>query len=240
MRPCYLGPVCGRFTLRKPKADLLRARGLQEDDLTPSALAILQPRHNIAPSQDILAVRLRGEREQLDGLRWGLVPRWAKERSIGNRMINARAETVGERPSFRDAFKHRRCLVPVDGYFEWQKVEGGKQPWFFHRPNEELMFFAGLWEEHEEDGDCLRSCTLLTTAANNTVSVLHHRMPVLLDPKGQDHWMDPNTDREELTSLLNSSPEDYLNNRPVSKRVNRPMEGGPELLEAIDLNQKSN
>jgi putative SOS response-associated peptidase YedK len=198
----------------------------------------LEPRYNIAPTQPVAAVRYdidTGERK-LDLLKWGLIPFWAKDAGIGNRMINARSETVAEKPAFRAAFRERRCLVPADGFYEWQKLGTRKQPHHIHLPGGGGFGIAGLWESWESgEGDTVESCTLLTTEANETLKPIHHRMPVILDPSDYDVWLDPKlTDRDTLEHLLRAMPEDALVASPVSTLVNSPGNQGPELIAPID------
>ncbi|MFN2190460.1 MAG: SOS response-associated peptidase, partial [Candidatus Promineifilaceae bacterium] len=170
--------MCGRFTLVAPGEAIAELFDLTD---IPS----LVPRYNIAPTQPVAAVRLSqstGDRE-LTYFHWGLIPRWAKDTKIGSRMINARSETAAEKPSFRSAFKYRRCLVPADGFYEWQKVNGGKQPVRIQMKNGDPFAIAGLWENWiSSDGSEIDSCTLLTTEPNDLLRAVHNRMPVLLHP----------------------------------------------------------
>ena len=177
--------MCGRFAFYSPSeatAALFGASGSVD----------LKPRYNIAPTQDIAAICLGtdGDRE-LKSLRWGLVPFWAKDPKIGNRMINARAETVAEKPSFRTAYRKRRCLVLADGFYEWHKEGSGKTPYFISLVDGSPFAFAGLWEhwQDKETDETLDSATIITTAANEFMTPLHHRMPITLDPARADLWM---------------------------------------------------
>lgn len=158
--------------------------------------------------------------------RWGLVPSWAKDLAIGNRMINARGETVDTKPSFHKAFATRRCLIPVDGYFEWMKTDDGKQPYLIEPVAGGVLAMAGLWEENRkvsDDGSTIRTCTIITTSANRKTSTLHDRMPVLLDREDHDRWLDPGfRDVQELKGLLVPAAEELLDMTPVSHRVNSP------------------
>ena len=197
------------------------------------------PRYNIAPTQRIDAVmQLPGQTPTPTKLRWGLLPPWAKERSIGNRMINARGETVDSKPSFRKAFTHRRCLIPTDGYYEWKKVDDGKQPFLIHRPDNGAMAMAGLWEENnriDPDGETIRTCTIITTGANATTKSIHDRMPVFIHPSDFDRWLDPNFhDAGELKSLLNPAPDDHLAIDAVSRRVNSPKNDDAGCVERLE------
>jgi putative SOS response-associated peptidase YedK len=187
-------------------------------------------RHNIAPGQAIAAVRANTDDGRVCEMRsWGLVPGWAKEPSIGNRMINARAETAAEKPSFRSAFARRRCLIPADGFYEWAAGSTPKQPYLISRRDDGLFAFAGLWEDWEgEDGAVVRSCTILTTAANATLSTIHARMPVILDPADYAVWLSPaERDADARTALLAPCPEPWLRLQTVGLRVNNARRDDP-------------
>jgi putative SOS response-associated peptidase YedK len=169
--------MCGRITLRATPEKIAGLFGVSKLDYSP--------RFNIAPTQEVLTVRSSQQGRELVPLRWGLIPSWAKDKKIGAALINARAETVAEKPAFRSAFKHRRCLIPCDGFFEWSRREGGtKVPHYITLRDGGLFAFAGLWEEWEpaEEGKCVSSCTIITTEANELVRPLHDRMPVILEP----------------------------------------------------------
>jgi putative SOS response-associated peptidase YedK len=191
--------MCGRFTLFEADAILSKEFG------APITFG-LSPRYNIAPSQQILAVRPSTGKEVREGvfLRWGFVPHWAKDPSIGNRMINARAETAAEKPSFRSAFRHRRCLVPMSGFYEWQKRGILKQPYFIALSDERVMAVAGLWERWEGAEDApIESCTLLTTESNDLIAPLHERMPAIVAPENYELWLNPSI--EDPTVIRPSS-----------------------------------
>ncbi len=207
--------MCGRFTLRTPAHRLAEAFGVRE-------LPNLRPRYNIAPSQDVVAIRRAAEGRELALLRWGLIPSWAKERSIGNRMINARAETVAEKPAFRAAFRRRRCLIATDGFYEWRKTDGGaKQPYYIRLADEAPFAFAGLWERWAPpDEDAVESCTLITTAANDLLKPIHDRMPVILAPFDHDAWLDAEAPSAE--ALLRPYPADDMIAYPIGRLVNDP------------------
>ncbi len=185
----------------------------------------LAPRYNIAPSQDAPVVRAAddGGARELAMLRWGLIPPWAKEAAIGNRMINARAETAAEKPSFRAAFKKRRCLVPADGFYEW-KLEGTrKQPYRVFLDGGGTLAFAGLWERWRGGGETIESFAILTTDANPLLAPIHDRMPVILEPAAWPAWLEvEGTPPEALAALLAPAPDDALDAYPVSTRVNSP------------------
>ena len=219
--------MCGRFTLRTPAHRLAEAFGVRE-------LPNLRPRYNIAPSQDVVAIRAAddGTRE-LVLLRWGLIPFWAKEAAIGNRMINARAETVAEKPAFRAAFRRRRCLVAADGFYEWQNTDGGaKQPYFIRLADDAPFAIAGLWERWSApDGAEVESCTLITTDANDLLKPIHHRMPVILAPAAHDAWLDPDEPPPAaLESLLRPYPADEMVAYAIGPLVNDPRTDEPACI----------
>ena len=211
--------MCGRFTLFEADKILSREFGV-------SGIPPLSPRYNIAPSQAVAAVRTAsaGTGRELALLRWGLIPSWSKDPAIGNRLINARAETVREKPSFRNAFRRHRCLIPANGFYEWQRLERGKQPYFVRMRDERLFAFAGLWDRWESpDKGVIESCTILTTVANAVLSTIHDRMPVILPRAEYARWLDPalqNTD--SLAPLLAPFPAEEMLAFPVSPRVNIP------------------
>jgi len=211
--------MCGRFTLFEADKVLSREFGV-------AGILPLSPRYNIAPSQPVAAVRAApaGTGRELALLRWGLIPSWSKEPAIGNRLINARSETVQEKPSFRTAFKRRRCLIPANGFYEWQKRERGKQPYYIRMRDSHPFAFAGLWDRWEggEEG-AVETCTILTTAANAVLAPIHDRMPVILPPGEYARWLDPSLkDPDSLTSLLAPFPTEEMDAFPVSPRVNAP------------------
>jgi putative SOS response-associated peptidase YedK len=173
---------------------------------------------------------------ELQQLRWGLIPSWAKDSSIGSKLINARSETVAEKPSFRSAFKHRRCLVVADGFYEWQKQQGTKQPFYFRLRDEQPFGFAGLWEKWSSPTqEEIISCTILTTTANELLQSIHDRMPVILDPKDYDLWLDPEVQTPQpLQSLLSPYPAAAMTGYPVSKLVNSPKHNSPECIMPVN------
>ena len=223
--------MCGRFTLRAPASVIAEHFALLE--MPPFA-----PRFNIAPSQPVAVVRLAPQepppgQRQLVWIRWGLIPGWAKDPAIGNRMINARAETVAEKPAYRAAMRRRRCLLPADGFFEWQKTGRAKQPYFIRLHDDRPFAFAGLWEAWEgPDHNCVESCTLLTTEPNDLVRPIHNRMPVILDREDYERWLDPAVQNAaELAPLLRSYPSDRMQADPVSTLVNSPTNDEPRCIE---------
>jgi putative SOS response-associated peptidase YedK len=229
--------MCGRYAFFTPIEAVTRLFAVSEVHIRE-----LAPRYNIAPTQEVPIIRVSpfleqdGAHEPLRELalaRWGLVPFWAKDPSIGNRMINARGETVAQKPAFRAAFRKRRCLVPADGFFEWQKTESGKQPWYIHAADGEPLALAGLWElwDPPDGGAPLASCSIITTRANEFMRPLHERMPVILDAGGRDAWLDAATTPSGLQALLVPAAEDALEAWPVSRRVNSPFNEDPSLVE---------
>ncbi len=219
--------MCGRYTLKTPVNAL--AEWFDLDDY-PSSLT---PSYNVAPTQEVAAILEEGEERKLETFRWGLIPSWAKDPSIGNKMINARAETVSEKPSFRSAFKKRRCLIVADGFYEWQKTDGGKQPFHIKLSDSSPFAFAGLWETWDKDGEEIRSCSIITTDANYLMNEIHHRMPVILHPENYGVWLDSGfEEKETLMDLLKPYPSDQMEAYAVSRRVNKPSNNEPSVLES--------
>ncbi|MGD9292205.1 MAG: SOS response-associated peptidase [Gammaproteobacteria bacterium] len=225
--------MCGRFAFYSPAEAVSRL-------FAAETIADLPTRYNIAPTQPAPTVRLDQDSiRRLNLLRWGLVPFWAKDPSIGNRMINARAETVASKPAFRQAFRKRRCLILADGFYEWQKADSGKIPWFINAPSGEPFAMAGLWESWQADGDePLETCTILTTEAGSSLARIHHRMPVVLGSEGVQQWLDPNMDEGQLPLLADEARRVPLEAIRVSRQVNNPENEGPDLLRAAE-NQAS-
>jgi len=228
--------MCGRFTLRTPTGVLVEQFRLES---APD----LSPRYNIAPTQDVAVVRnQRGDSageptRELVMLHWGLVPSWSKDPKQGARMINARGETVAEKPAFRAAFRRRRCLVPADGYYEWKKTGGKqKQPYLIHREDDEPFAFAGLWERWSKDENepPLESCTIITSASAGVTSDLHDRMPVILDEADYDLWLDVEfEDYDRLKELLEPHQVEAIVAEPVSTHVNNVRNEDPQCVEPI-------
>ncbi len=222
--------MCGRYALTTPASVLARVFQLTLDfDVTP--------RYNVAPTQEVIVVRPGGKSRSLATMRWGLIPSWAKDASIGNRMINARAETVAEKPAFRTALKRRRCIIPASGFFEWQKIDAKrKQPFYLERADGEPLALAGLWESWTDpEGNTVESFTIITTESNEQVSKVHDRMPVILEPESFAAWLDPeNQDVTAIQSLLKPAAEGILTMRPVSTLVNKPANDLPEVLRPLD------
>jgi putative SOS response-associated peptidase YedK len=188
--------------------------------------------YNIAPTQTVAVVRLRDGVNRLEDMVWGLIPTWAKERSIGARMINARAETLHEKPSFKRPLVSQRCLVVADGFYEWRKVDGTKVPMFIHLTSRRPFGFAGLYDTWTApDGEAIRSCTIITTAANDLVRPIHDRMPVILPRSAEAEWLaGGGRPVSELLSLLRPYPDQEMAAYPVSRLVNSPQSNGPECI----------
>jgi len=222
--------MCGRFSLIAPGEAVAELFQLPE---TPT----LAPRYNIAPTQPVAAVRTSRDsgRRELTHFHWGLIPRWAKDPTIGSRMINARSETAAEKPSFRSAIKYRRCLVPADGFYEWQKLNGAKQPVRIQTTTGGLFAIAGLWEQWSSpDGSEIESCTLLTTTPNDLLAQVHNRMPVIIAPEDFDLWLDPAAQHAgEIQHLLKPYPADEMTFYPVSTHVNNPRNDDPLCIEPL-------
>ncbi len=222
--------MCGRYTLKTPASEFA---ALFEGIFDGLAVPEFRPRYNIAPTQKAPIVRLNEHRHlEWQPLRWGLVPFWAKDVKSGARMINARSETVAEKPAFRAAFRKRRCLVPADGFFEWQKAGKTKIPYYITMADESPFAMAGLWERWDKEGEPVETFTILTTDANDRVRPLHDRMPVILDREAFETWLDPEySDFERLKYLLKPLPDHRIQTRRVSTWVNNPKHDDPKCIE---------
>lgn len=232
--------MCGRFTLKTPASQLLQQLPLSIDF---DSLGDLPPRYNIAPTQSIFAFAAADRDVTALSMRWGLVPFWADDLAIGNRMINARSETVSEKPSFRRPFANQRCLIPADGYFEWQTSQAdpksSKQPFWIHLPEEKPFVFAGLWDLNTKATDQkVLSCTILTTEAAPEISHLHDRMPVLIPAEAFDIWLH-SKDMKEVETLIRqpqyteSFGPHLWRYRAVSTQINNPRHDAPSNIDAI-------
>ena len=228
--------MCGRFAFYSPREAVLAVFGV-------SLPFDPEPHYNIAPTQIVAAIRAgAGRRPEGAALRWGLVPFWAQDPAIGNRLINARAETLAERPAFREAWRTRRCLILANGFYEWRsekQASGGRQrgrrPHYVTTPDRRPIAFAGLWERWHKGGAPLETCTIITTEASRLVRELHNRMPVILPPHALQLWIDPSQPVEVLERLLQPAPDDLLVFHEVSRAVNSPANEGPELIAAASV-----
>jgi putative SOS response-associated peptidase YedK len=220
--------MCGRFVLTVDPDQVQLAFNLT--DMPPT----WAPRFNIAPSQPI-ALITNEQPQALTFHRWGLIPSWAKDPKIGYKMINARSETAAEKPSYRAAFKRRRCLIPADGFFEWQKRDGGKVPMFIHLTDQTVFAFAGLWEIwYSPEGDELRTATILTTEPNDFMAKIHNRMPVILERKDYEQWLAPDDQRaNDLMPLMKPYDSEKMAAYRVSTFVNSPANDTPEAIEPV-------
>jgi putative SOS response-associated peptidase YedK len=223
--------MCGRYALRTPPKSLGKAFGVEE-------VPDYEARFNIAPTQTIAGVRQTPDGREMKFLKWGLVPSWAKDASMGARLINARSETVTEKPSFREAFKRRRCLIPADGFYEWVRAGGKKQPYFFRLRDEQPFGFAGLWGRWESgDGAIIESCTILTTEANDVLKPVHDRMPVIIHPEDYELWLDDDERRTDLRrDLLQPFPAEEMLGHLVSTLVNSARSQGAALIDQLSAN----
>jgi putative SOS response-associated peptidase YedK len=222
--------MCGRFSQSLEGEAIAQAFQLAE-------IPPWTPRYNIAPTQAvpaIVAFSPAGDRH-FKPLRWGLIPSWSKDPSIGAKLINARAETIAEKPSFRSAFKHRRCLIAADGFYEWRKQQGKKQPFYYRLANGAPFGFAGLWERWESADGVLETCTILTTEANELVAETHDRMPVILHPETYDQWLDPTLQKtESLQSLLRPYEAGAMVAYAVNSGVNSPLNDTPDCITPLE------
>lgn len=260
--------MCGRFVASRPIDDVAQLFEVDDVDV-PDELAA--PRWNIAPQAGVLAVRARRPKPEPDAppgaepalrrgltdFRWGLVPSWAKDLGVGAKAINARAETLVDKPAFRTALAKRRCIVPADAFYEWRRSDGGarggrggREPWCFSSPDGAVLAFAGLYEvwrpsdpEDRDQGpgwhdDWLLTCSIITTRASDVVAPIHNRMPVMLEPADWAAWLDPGGDVADLTGLLRPAPDGALDAHPVSRAVNDARVEGPELVEPVALTEE--
>jgi putative SOS response-associated peptidase YedK len=221
--------MCGRFSLSTGLTTLKEKFQFIFTDET-------KPRYNIAPSQSILTVVQNDNDRVGKQMRWGLIPFWAKDIKIGYKMINARAETIDEKPAYKHPFQKQRCLILADGFYEWKKQGKEKQPYRFQLKNGEPFAFAGLWDRRDKGEETLYSCTIITTKPNNLTKEVHDRMPVILPKDTYDLWLNPNmTETDYLKSLLVPYPEEEMVAYPVSTLVNSPKNDIPSVMEPIQL-----
>ncbi len=217
--------MCGRYALTLPPEAVRNYFRYREQPNFP-------PRYNIAPTQPVPVVRIENGERQFILMRWGFLPGFVKDPKDFPLVINIRTETVREKPSFRNAFNRRRCLMPVDGFYEWHRIGKENRPYLLRRPDRGMMAFAGLWETwHDASGAEIDTTALVNTHANGTISAIHHRSPVILDPKHFDQWLDPVTAPDDAYQLLQPPPDDLLELVPISSLVNKVANDGPELQE---------
>jgi putative SOS response-associated peptidase YedK len=217
--------MCGRYTLTKPVKTIRSHFGQIEFNFDH------KERYNIAPTQECPVVAVQEGNRQLLAMRWGLIPPWATDQSMAAKMINARAETIQEKPSFKQSFKTKRCLVPADGFIEWKKTLSGKQPHYFTRRDKELFAFAGIWSEWKKDGGFLWTFSIITTDCNALVQPIHHRMPVLLAPDDYETWLDATSDAKTLQSLLAPFPANLMETIAISPEINSAKNDRAECLQ---------
>ena len=228
--------MCGRFTLKSRPADVAELFTVLQTTLSFDPPAEINPNYNVAPTQDILAARqVSTNRLEFATLRWGLVPFWAKDLKIGSRMLNARSETAATKPSFRAAFKKRRCLVVADGFYEWQKLpDKSKQPFYITMAAEQPFCFAGLWESWGKGDQEVQTCTILTTEANSLMEPIHDRMPVILETEDFATWLDPDFhETETLQSLMKPFDSGELKATPVSTFVNKVANNSKQCIKPV-------
>lgn len=228
--------MCGRYVSATPPDQIAAYFGAEAPE------AALPPSYNVAPTSDVYAVLSDGSARHVDAFHWGLVPRWANDAKIGSKMINARAETLAEKNAYKAAFRARRCIIPADGFYEWQQhpteAKGKKQPYFIHHPDGEPYALAGLWElwrGPQRDQEPLRSCTIITTTPNSEMAKIHDRMPVILPSSAWDTWLDRDQhDPDLLGRLLVPAPTRVISMHPVSSEVNNVRHDGPQLTQAVE------
>ena len=222
--------MCGRFTLRNPER-------IRISDFDYYDLNNLIPRYNIAPSQEVLTVVERESKREGRMLQWGLVPFWSDE---PKGIINARVETIDEKPSFKESFERRRCLILADGFYEWERNGKISQPYYFQLKNEKPFAFAGIWDRWRGEDRSITSCAITTTTANDLLSEIHTRMPVILRPESYDLWLNEHTRAADLKELLVPFPADQMMSHPVSYEVNDPKADDERLLREVEPNIGAN
>jgi putative SOS response-associated peptidase YedK len=231
--------MCGRFTLRS--IDRLKEKLQTLNWPEASRLPLLGPRYNIAPSQELLTIIQSGSEPAFEVMIWGLIPSWSREPAG---LINARAETLEEKPSFRESFTRRRCLIPADGFFEWQRKGKTRQPYYFQMKDEAPFAFAGLWDRWRNPNDeftfaapsaAITSCSIITTTPNELLATIHDRMPVILAQENYDRWLHEDTTTAELLEMLVPFPAEEMKSFPVSPQVNHAAAEGPELVEPVEV-----
>ncbi|HZU36522.1 MAG TPA: SOS response-associated peptidase [Gemmataceae bacterium] len=225
--------MCGRFALKAPAAELATLFDV-------SGLAEVPPRYNIAPATSVLAVRQASTGREWVALRWGLIPYWASDPAIGQRLANARAETASAKPAFRQPFRSRRCLIPASGFYEWQRQTVGKAPYYIEPRGDQPLALAGLWDSWQDpEGQPVESCTILTTEANELLRPIHERMPVVVPPADFARWLDLRCPLARVQTLLRPYPSERLACYPISRFVNNTANDDPRCLEAIDATKSA-
>jgi len=224
--------MCGRYTLTRKKEEIIRSyQERLETEIHDISEKIYAPNYNVAPSQDVAVIYNNGFNTIFDYHHWGLIPHWAKDKKIGYKMINSRVETVAEKPAFRNSFLHNRCLIIADGYFEWLKTDKGKVPYYFHLEDHNIFTFAGIratWINGEEE---INSCSIITTDAMGKAAKVHDRMPIILDPRMENDWINPKmVEKEHLLKLLEFRKNEHLNYYQVSTEANSPRNNYEEIL----------
>ena len=224
--------MCGRFTQKNEKKTVEKEFGVEirkDQNFSQS--------YNIAPTQFIGAIRVVNELREFANLKWGLIPSWSKDDSFAAKLINARAETLSEKPSFREAYKRRRCLIPASGFYEWEKTASGKQPHYFYMKDSDIFGFGGLWEEwiDRDSGELVETCTIITTTANKTLEQIHHRMPVIIKQTDYEKWLDNEKFAgENKDEFFDPFPSDKMDTYPVSRAVNSAANHGAGLIEKLN------
>lgn len=218
--------MCGRFTLHTSKEVIESELDVEMPELDPS--------YNIAPTQQVLALAANNQKRKAGFLQWGLIPHWSKDTKVGSKMINARSETVDEKPSFKKLLPSRRCLIIADGFYEWKKQNNHKQPYHITVNGGEVFTFAGLWDRWIGEDQEIITCTMLTTNANHLMSDIHERMPVILDKEARETWLNPSVkDTAELKELLLPYDSAKMEAYPISNKVNNPRNNYPGLIESL-------
>lgn len=223
--------MCGRFSLHTAESRIREAFNLEH-----TGLLELKPRYNIAPSQDIPVIRKTDTVREMSMARWGLVPGWSKESRSKYSTINARIESVAEKPAYRTPFKRQRCLIPADGFYEWKQLDGNKVPHHIRMRDSCVFAFAGLWDRWEASDDIIESCTIIVMPSNEVMQPIHERMPAIIAPAYYDCWLDSGvTDKQEIMQCLTSAPSSQLTAYPVSTWVNSPGNNGERCIESAGL-----
>lgn len=220
--------MCGRFTLFHSSNEL--------EKVFEISFPSIEPNYNLAPSQPILTISNEMNEAKASFMRWGLIPYWAKREDVGQKMINARAETLHEKRSFKNLLANNRCIIPASSFYEWKKENGKKQPYVIESTDQQVLAFAGLWDSwrNTKTNETIQSCTILTTVASENIKTIHPRMPVVLEEGNRQAWLDPTiTDYDQLSFLFQPISPKHLQSRSVSTLVNNPKHNGPQLLETI-------